>query len=152
MRTQTDDSQRLQALKYLVHLVADLHQALHAGYHDDKGGNLIQLHAYGKCSNLHAIWDSQLITHWPGGLPSLRNAMQAADIPATTFRLKQWAEQCCQIVASPGYYRPTRKLASRYPARWQPALAQQLTAAGWRLAAVLQTAMARGQPAAATSP
>lgn len=154
LRTQTDDNQRLQTLKYLVHLVADVHQPLHAGYLDDKGGNLVQLQAYGRGSNLHALWDTQLIAHWPGGLPALRSAMQAADKSATSFKPKQWAEQSCQIVATPGFYPVTRKISAQYPVRWESTLAQQLAAAGWRLADVLEQAMARAdrQPAAAISP
>lgn len=38
------------------HLVADVHQPLHAGYLDDKGGNKYQLQVFGRGSNLHALW------------------------------------------------------------------------------------------------
>ena len=34
------DAEKLVALKYLVHFVGDVHQPLHAGYADDKGGNV----------------------------------------------------------------------------------------------------------------
>jgi hypothetical protein len=36
---------QLKALKYVVHLVGDVHQPLHAGYADDGGGNTYQLQA-----------------------------------------------------------------------------------------------------------
>jgi hypothetical protein len=36
-------AERLKALKYLVHFVADIHQPLHVGYGDDRGGNLYQV-------------------------------------------------------------------------------------------------------------
>ena len=52
---------RLNALKYLVHLAGDVHQPLHAGYLNDKGGNTYQLQAFMRGSNLHALWDSGLI-------------------------------------------------------------------------------------------
>ena len=38
--------ERLTALKYVVHLVADVHQPLHAGYAEDRGGNTYQLEAF----------------------------------------------------------------------------------------------------------
>ena len=55
------DDKRLNALKYVVHFVGDVHQPLHAGYFDDKGGNMYQLQAFMKGSNLHAVWDTGLI-------------------------------------------------------------------------------------------
>ena len=55
------DEQRLKAMKYLVHLVGDVHQPLHAAYLDDKGGNTYQLQAFMRGSNLHAAWDTGLI-------------------------------------------------------------------------------------------
>ena len=39
LELNTSDENRLKALKYLVHFVGDIHQPLHAGYKDDKGGN-----------------------------------------------------------------------------------------------------------------
>ena len=55
------DASRLRALKYLVHLQADVHQPLHAGYAKDRGGNSYQLQTFMRASNLHAVWDSGLI-------------------------------------------------------------------------------------------
>lgn len=53
--------ERLQALKYLVHLVADIHQPLHAGHADDRGGNLVPLAVRMAATNLHALWDWGLL-------------------------------------------------------------------------------------------
>ena len=49
------------ALKFLVHLVGDLHQPLHVGGGNDKGGNTCQVLWFGSQTNLHAIWDSGII-------------------------------------------------------------------------------------------
>ncbi|PIQ22894.1 MAG: S1/P1 Nuclease [Cytophagales bacterium CG18_big_fil_WC_8_21_14_2_50_42_9] len=48
-------------LKYLVHLVGDLHQPLHVGGKDDTGGNAVKLQWFGQPSNLHRVWDSDMI-------------------------------------------------------------------------------------------
>lgn len=48
-------------LKVLFHLVGDLHQPLHCGYFEDKGGNEIELEYLGKKDNLHHVWDKRLI-------------------------------------------------------------------------------------------
>ena len=50
-----------RALKFLIHLVADLHQPLHVGNNGDKGGNSLQVRFFGEGSNLHRVWDSQVI-------------------------------------------------------------------------------------------
>lgn len=51
------------ALRFLVHLVGDLHQPLHAGRAEDLGGNKIRVRWFGRDSNLHRVWDSDLIEH-----------------------------------------------------------------------------------------
>jgi hypothetical protein len=49
------------ALKFLVHFVGDSHQPLHCGKLDDKGGNDITVHFFGKKTNLHSVWDTAII-------------------------------------------------------------------------------------------
>lgn len=56
---------RAQALKFLVHLVGDLHQPLHA-IGDARGGNDIRVKIFGgECGrgdcNLHEVWDTELV-------------------------------------------------------------------------------------------
>ena len=50
-----------ESLKFLVHLVGDLHQPLHVGGKDDTGGNDVKLQWFGQPSNLHRVWDSEII-------------------------------------------------------------------------------------------
>ncbi len=54
-------SDKQNALKFVVHFVGDVHQPLHVGRGDDRGGNEIRLTFEGKTSNLHALWDSLMI-------------------------------------------------------------------------------------------
>jgi hypothetical protein len=56
-----DGSLRLTALAFLVHFVGDLHQPLHVGRADDRGGNSITTNWFDEIKNLHSIWDSGLI-------------------------------------------------------------------------------------------
>lgn len=53
--------EKIEALKFFVHLMGDLHQPLHVGKFEDRGGNLIKLKWFDKETNLHAIWDDELI-------------------------------------------------------------------------------------------
>src|SRR5690606_29047674 len=48
-------------LKFLIHLVGDIHQPLHVGFGDDAGGNKVQVTWFGKPSNLHKVWDTEMI-------------------------------------------------------------------------------------------
>jgi hypothetical protein len=48
-------------IKILFHLIGDLHQPLHVGYGDDKGGNTMQINYNFKGTNLHAFWDFGII-------------------------------------------------------------------------------------------
>jgi len=54
--------ERLVALAFLTHFVGDLHQPMHAGDHQDLGGNKVAA-SYGIIAgrtNLHSIWDGWL--------------------------------------------------------------------------------------------
>jgi len=57
--------ERATALRYMIHLVGDVHQPLHAENNDDQGGNCTALLFFGEDRpvNLHAIWDYKLIQH-----------------------------------------------------------------------------------------
>lgn len=48
-------------LKLLIHFVGDLHQPMHVGYAKDKGGNDLQVRWFNKGTNLHRLWDSNMI-------------------------------------------------------------------------------------------
>jgi hypothetical protein len=47
----------------LFHLIGDLHQPLHVGYGDDKGGNTFQINFNNKGTNLHSFYDSGIIEY-----------------------------------------------------------------------------------------
>lgn len=49
------------ALRFLIHLVGDLHQPLHVGRDEDQGGNKIPVSWFGRPTNLHALWDEALV-------------------------------------------------------------------------------------------
>jgi hypothetical protein len=50
-------------LKFLIHLVGDIHQPLHTGKFEDRGGNDIKLTFLGKPTNFHIIWDVHMIEY-----------------------------------------------------------------------------------------
>jgi hypothetical protein len=56
-------AERARALKLLVHFVADIHQPLHVGRADDRGGNDVDVRWFGMSTNLHTVWDTHLLEH-----------------------------------------------------------------------------------------
>jgi hypothetical protein len=51
-------------LKMLVHLIGDMHQPMHVGLKEDKGGNTFQVQWFGTGTNMHSLWDSKMINSY----------------------------------------------------------------------------------------
>jgi hypothetical protein len=142
LASNADDKARLKALKYLVHLVGDIHQPLHAGYKDDRGGNTYSLRAFMRQSNLHSVWDSGLIAQLELDNQALTRILQRSVAPKEVREISVvgMAEESCRLVASPGFY-PEEKVTQEYVQRFMPLLQQRLSTAGYRLAAVINRAL-----------
>ena len=52
---------RLEALKFLIHFVADIHQPFHCADDHDRGGNDTHVSFLGRNTTLHALWDTGLL-------------------------------------------------------------------------------------------
>ena len=52
---------KLMYLRLVIHIVGDIHQPLHVSPDGDAGGNDIKVSWFGQPSNLHRVWDEQLI-------------------------------------------------------------------------------------------
>lgn len=59
----TPNNKRAEAVKFIVHLVGDIHQPLHVGRAEDRGGNNIDVIFFDRPMNLHALWDTGMIEH-----------------------------------------------------------------------------------------
>lgn len=51
------------SVRFIIHIVGDLHQPLHAGHSSDLGGNRIDVTWFDKKSNLHKVWDEGLVEY-----------------------------------------------------------------------------------------
>jgi len=56
-----EQEKKVVYLRLLIHFVGDIHQPMHTGHFEDLGGNRIQLTWFGQNTNLHRVWDSDLI-------------------------------------------------------------------------------------------
>lgn len=97
---------RAEALRFLVHFVADIHQPLHVGRAEDRGGNEITVLLGGKRSNLHALWDAQALLKADRRTRDYRVADQARAIRALTegevamlqrASMLEWARESQQL-------------------------------------------------------
>jgi hypothetical protein len=80
---------RREALMFVMHFVGDLHQPLHAGRPQDRGGNDIPVAFFGdsgtveRRNNLHSVWDSQMLRRagfqWAGTAYRLANEVNRDD-------------------------------------------------------------------------
>jgi len=138
LASNTSDENRLKALKYVVHLVGDVHQPLHAGYLDDKGGNTYQLQAFMRGSNLHALWDTGLIRNLDQDTDTLVKRLLPHSRAAASRNgsAVEAAQESCRIVGTPGFY-PARKVGMDYIEHFTPTMEQRLAQAGARLAGTL---------------
>ncbi|SFK40386.1 S1/P1 nuclease [Lysobacter sp. cf310] len=141
--------QRLQALKFVVHFVGDVHQPLHAGYSHDKGGNDVQINLNGRGSNLHQLWDSGMLNAahldenaWLQRLRALPLAVSVAK-PALPPDAAAWAQASCRIALQPGLYPAKATIDENYVQTWRPEAEAQLRRGGSHLAAVLNAALKR---------
>lgn len=138
LKSSADDEKRLTALKYVVHFIGDVHQPLHAGFGEDRGGNSYQLQAFMRGSNLHAVWDTGLIKALQQDndviVKHLLNAPRPIEM--TPFSSAAAAMESCSIVSSPDFY-PDRLVTPTYVERYLPIMEYQLMRAGYRLGQVL---------------
>jgi len=66
VKPQATGEQRWRSFAWLCHLVGDLHQPMHAGFADDRGGNDVEVVYDDWHMNLHHFWDSALINQQAG--------------------------------------------------------------------------------------
>jgi hypothetical protein len=147
--------ERRDALKFVTHLLGDLHQPLHCAERDgDHGGNDVDVVLLDQDGwTLHAVWDVALIeraglsqntfvrrlSQWLGSQDTVR---MAAGIPT------DWANEAHAVAVTHAYRTPTgravvnrTKLDDRYIEAGLEVVEQQLARAGVRLAAVLNAAL-----------
>lgn len=139
---------RTEALKFVVHFVGDVHQPFHAGFADDRGGNLAQVQWQRRGWNLHAVWDSALVRH--AGLEPEAYARQLSGGPSLpedhSLGLAapevEWALESCRMIGEASLYPERPFITQAYMEAKRPLAEQRLRQAGERLAALLEQALA----------
>lgn len=129
-------------LKVIFHLVGDIHQPLHCGYFDDKGGNTVELNCLNHKDNLHHVWDKSMIE-------SLKittdTCLKYSNKLSRKIKKKiqktpilSWVEE--SRVLLPAVYNFTNaSIDENYMNQNKPLLIKQLSCAGLRLSYILNT-------------
>jgi len=138
---------RRMALRYIAHIVGDMHQPLHAGRAADMGGVGISVSYRGETTNLHFFWDSNLVEMEGGNEYELAGRLreslrdedrlrwQAGD-PAT------WTNESLIWVRSHAYAKDAAgDLSDEYVEKARALVRTRLLQAGIRLAWLLNNAL-----------
>ena len=130
-------------LKYLIHMVGDLHQPLHTGREEDWGGNKIQVNFKGRkgaenWTNLHDLWDAGIIDDYK--MSYTEYATKLMDIKKLDFpqgNALEWSKESHSFV--PKIYETTAGsyLSYDYVYEVLPIIDQRLFQAGIRLSTIL---------------
>ncbi len=128
-------------VKMLIHLVGDIHQPCHVGNGEDKGGNDIKLQWFGKSSNLHRVWDSEMID---GKNLSYTELAKAVDIENKekvekwqNDPLNKWVQEAIALRSQVYDFPDDKNLRYEYAYQNWDTVQNQILKAGIRLAEVL---------------
>lgn len=134
-----DKEQTKFALKVIFHLIGDIHQPLHCGYKADRGGNDIDVDYLGKGTNLHKVWDSEIIED---ANVTLNDCLKLCNgLPADEKKKIQnnsvevWMNEARTLL--PEVYNFDKKIKQDYADKNKIVIEKQLVKAGIRLAMVL---------------
>lgn len=151
LKSAAPKAERADALKFLAHLVGDLHQPLNITFTDHLGGRQISGMFHGMSSNLHAVWDHGLLATFAA--PGKEGARVIYEVAAWTGRLYgadkktplAWANETLWVTVAP----PTGYLGNqggdvfddRYIRQNRSVALEQIDKAGVRLADMLNEAL-----------
>jgi len=132
---------QMDVLRFIVHIVGDLHQPLHVGNGTDRGGNDVKVTWFRDETNLHSVWDSKMIDHMQYSYteyaqqiqlsltPEQKNAMLNSSIIAFINESRSFHSQVYDIGDGKLYY--------EYVYKNQALMEDRLLKAGYHLAAIL---------------
>jgi hypothetical protein len=139
--------ERVIALKWIVHLVGDVHQPLHVGRGGDYGGNAIKVKWFGKDSNLHSVWDDGMIDATKLSFSELaRFADKATEAQVAEWQksdVLDWVQESIRF-RTRAYTVPGPKVSDSYRYSYVnlPLVKLRLAQAGIRLAGLLNEVLA----------
>jgi hypothetical protein len=152
--SQTPPVEQLLALQFLLHLVGDLHQPLHAADDRDSGGNRVHVSAPGeRAGSLHHYWDSVFVAQLGDSAPAIAYALRQHIGPRElnvwrAGRAEDWSVEAFGLARRVAYgelpnpgTRARYRLSASYMRDSRAVVALQLSRAAVRLAWLLNRAL-----------
>lgn len=134
-------------LKIIFHLVGDLHQPLHNGYGSDRGGNNVSVEYKGNETNLHGLWDYEIISARKITVHDclkLKAALSSEEIKAVEkLNVVEWFKQSRAFVDQ-AYEIGDGKITEAYVDKNAEVIKRQMLYGGMRLAAILKRLYKKG--------
>lgn len=146
---QANRQAKQEALKFLVHLVGDVHQPLHVGRRADRGGNSVEVMWFGEKTNLHSVWDSNLIENEKLSFSELAAFIDhPTQEEIRTWQSSTFADWLKESKAEREkvYKIGDGKLSYQYAFQNMPLVKRRLVQAGVRLAGLLNSIFAQSGP------
>jgi hypothetical protein len=146
--TAASADERAEALRFLIHFIGDLHQPLHVADDVDRGGNQRRVVFLGRPTDLHKVWDGELVEAFgmtgDQYLAYLRARMKTMDLRSLERGTPaDWAMEEHRAAAEYAYKLPRDgRLGRAYVQAGRTVIDHALLAAGVRLAMVLNQALA----------
>ena len=139
---EASDDDKAFYLKLLIHLIGDLHQPMHIGLKEDRGGNDFKVQWHYEDSNLHRVWDSDMIEKFDMSYVELAenaDVLSKAQVKAIQKgSVIDWVNETHELTRK--IYdsaEPEENLRYRYSYHHFKTVRTQLQIAGIRLAQVL---------------
>ena len=135
-----DKKKEIEYIRILIHLVGDLHQPLHVGCCDDQGGNRAKVKWFRGDSNLHRVWDSDMIDDTKLSYTELALALGTPDkATVATWQktsIRDWATESMNY-RKQVYDIGDGNLGYKYSYKYLGAAKDRVLQAGVRLAGLL---------------
>ncbi|PCI31933.1 MAG: S1/P1 Nuclease [Alphaproteobacteria bacterium] len=133
-------AEKEHALKFLVHIVGDMHQPMHFGHASDHGGNRVKVMWFDEVTDLHSVWDIFLVdkeklsfTEWSNFLDKASPEQITTYQQATPIDWVHEGLELRDVVYAVG----DRDFSWGYVYKYRPVIRKQLLKGGMRLAGVL---------------
>lgn len=130
---------RLIALRYVAHLVGDMHQPLHAGRREDRNGTDLIVSYKAQTNNLHLFWDINVVEMEEGNPPDLAKKLVASMTAGQRVEWeagdpKSWTDESFRLSRSHAYeLGESMELSDKYVATASTIVRKRLVQAGVRL-------------------
>lgn len=144
---KASDTNKSNALKFIIHFIGDIHQPLHTGRVEDNGGNKVDVKWNGFDLSLHQVWDSQIIAYGHKNLFAkgskseqvkayadfLEAKFKTATLPdENNLKYDDWLNE--SLVPRPDAYKYKDEDARKYTARFIDVVDMRVYLAGVRIA------------------